>query len=88
MFTRPMCDCLLLDLCKRCLNNIEGAGCRGKQGRQSSDEKTITANLGLAIDDMTVAPLVFERAKHMKIVRWWPLLWRNEPLTKTIKTLS
>jgi ornithine cyclodeaminase/alanine dehydrogenase-like protein (mu-crystallin family) len=44
-----------------------------KQGREFSDEKTMTANLGLAIDDMAVAPLIFERAKQKKIGTWLPL---------------
>jgi ornithine cyclodeaminase/alanine dehydrogenase len=44
-----------------------------KQGRQKPDEKTMTANLGLAIDDMAVAPLVFERARQKKIGTWLPL---------------
>jgi ornithine cyclodeaminase/alanine dehydrogenase-like protein (mu-crystallin family) len=33
-----------------------------KAGRQSADERTMTANLGLAIDDMAVAPIVYRRA--------------------------
>ena len=44
-----------------------------KQGRQRPDEKTMAANLGLAIDDMAVAPLVFERARQKKIGTWLPL---------------
>ena len=33
-----------------------------KPGRQTDDERIMTANLGLAIDDMAVAPLIFKRA--------------------------
>jgi ornithine cyclodeaminase/alanine dehydrogenase-like protein (mu-crystallin family) len=44
-----------------------------KSGRETPDEKTMTANLGLAIDDMAVAPLIFTRAKQKKIGTWLPL---------------
>jgi len=44
-----------------------------KRGRESSEEKTMTANLGLAIHDMAVAPLIFEHAKQKKIGTWLPL---------------
>jgi ornithine cyclodeaminase/alanine dehydrogenase-like protein (mu-crystallin family) len=33
-----------------------------KAGRQSADERTMAANLGLAIDDMAVAPILYRRA--------------------------
>jgi len=33
-----------------------------KKGRETPAERTMTANLGLAIDDMAVAPLIYERA--------------------------
>lgn len=33
-----------------------------KAGRESAQEKTLAANLGLAIDDMAVAPKIYERA--------------------------
>jgi ornithine cyclodeaminase/alanine dehydrogenase-like protein (mu-crystallin family) len=33
----------------------------------------MTANLGLAIDDMAVAPLLFQRAKDQGIGTWLPL---------------
>jgi ornithine cyclodeaminase/alanine dehydrogenase-like protein (mu-crystallin family) len=33
-----------------------------KPGRQSSRERTVACNLGLAIDDLATAPLVYERA--------------------------
>jgi ornithine cyclodeaminase/alanine dehydrogenase-like protein (mu-crystallin family) len=46
----------------------------GKQkGRENSKERTMTANLGLAIDDMAVAPLIFARAKEKGIGTWLPL---------------
>ncbi len=36
-----------------------------KPGRQSSAERTMAINLGLAMDDMAVAPTVYQRAKEM-----------------------
>jgi ornithine cyclodeaminase/alanine dehydrogenase len=44
-----------------------------KKGRQSPDERTMTANLGLALDDMATAPIVYRRAVERKIGRWLPL---------------
>jgi ornithine cyclodeaminase/alanine dehydrogenase len=44
-----------------------------KAGRQTAVEKTMTANLGLAIDDMAVAPIIFKRAKEKGIGTWLPL---------------
>ena len=44
-----------------------------KPGRQSPEERTMAANLGLALDDMTVAPLLYERAKEKGIGTWLPL---------------
>jgi ornithine cyclodeaminase/alanine dehydrogenase-like protein (mu-crystallin family) len=44
-----------------------------KTGRENSGERTMTANLGLAIDDMAVAPLIFARAKEKGIGTWLPL---------------
>jgi ornithine cyclodeaminase/alanine dehydrogenase len=44
-----------------------------KPGRETPDEKTMTANLGLAIDDMAVAPLIFKHAKQKGIGTWLPL---------------
>jgi len=44
-----------------------------KKGRENSKERTMTANLGLAIDDMAVAPLIFARAKEKGIGTWLPL---------------
>jgi ornithine cyclodeaminase/alanine dehydrogenase len=44
-----------------------------KAGRQRADERTMTANLGLAIDDMAVAPLIYRRAMEMGIGTKLPL---------------
>ena len=44
-----------------------------KPGRQTAEERTMTANLGLAIDDMAVAPLIYRRALEKEIGRWLPL---------------
>lgn len=44
-----------------------------KPGRQSPGERTMTANLGLALDDMATAPIVYRRAVERKIGRWLPL---------------
>ncbi len=38
-----------------------------KPGRESSTERTMTANLGLALDDMAVGPLVYQRALEKEI---------------------
>jgi ornithine cyclodeaminase/alanine dehydrogenase len=43
-----------------------------KAGRESAEEKTFTANLGLAIDDMAVAPLIYQRALEKGIGTWLP----------------
>ena len=44
-----------------------------KKGRENSDERIFAANLGLALDDMAVAPLVYQRAIEKKIGTWLPL---------------
>ena len=44
-----------------------------KPGRESPDEKTMTANLGLALDDMAVAPLIFRKATEKGLGTWLPL---------------
>jgi ornithine cyclodeaminase/alanine dehydrogenase-like protein (mu-crystallin family) len=44
-----------------------------KPGRQSPSERTMTANLGLALDDMATAPIVYRRAVERRIGRWLPL---------------
>jgi ornithine cyclodeaminase/alanine dehydrogenase len=44
-----------------------------RPGRQSPVERTMTANLGLALDDLATAPIVYRRAMERKIGRWLPL---------------
>ena len=44
-----------------------------KPGRETSKEKTMTANLGLAIEDMAVAPLIFQKAREKGIGSWLSL---------------
>jgi ornithine cyclodeaminase/alanine dehydrogenase-like protein (mu-crystallin family) len=44
-----------------------------KPGRQREDERTLAINLGLAMDDMAVAPEIYHRAKEMGIGTWLPL---------------
>jgi ornithine cyclodeaminase/alanine dehydrogenase len=44
-----------------------------RSGRQGEDEFTVAANLGLAIDDMAVAPLLYRRAIDRGIGRMLPL---------------
>ena len=44
-----------------------------KPGRETPQERTMTANLGLAMDDMTVAPLLYEQAVEKGIGTWLPL---------------
>lgn len=44
-----------------------------KPGRQASEERTMTANLGLALDDMAVAPLLYQRSFEKGIGTWLPL---------------
>jgi ornithine cyclodeaminase/alanine dehydrogenase len=44
-----------------------------KPGRETTDERTMTANLGLAMDDMAVAPLIYKRAVKKGIGIWLPL---------------
>ncbi len=44
-----------------------------KPGRQSAAERTMAANLGLALDDMATAPIVYKRAVERGIGRWLPL---------------
>lgn len=44
-----------------------------KSGRETPEEKTFTANLGLAIDDMAVAPLIYRRALDKGVGTWLPL---------------
>jgi ornithine cyclodeaminase/alanine dehydrogenase len=44
-----------------------------KKGRDNPKERTMTANLGLAIDDMAVAPLLYQRAREKGLGTWLPL---------------
>ena len=44
-----------------------------KSGRETTDERTMTANLGLALNDMAVAPLIYHKAKDKGIGTWLPL---------------
>jgi len=44
-----------------------------KPGRETPEERTMTANLGLALDDMAVAPLLYRRASEKGIGTWLPL---------------
>lgn len=44
-----------------------------KPGRETPAERTMTANLGLALDDMTVAPLLYKKALEKGIGTWLPL---------------
>jgi ornithine cyclodeaminase/alanine dehydrogenase-like protein (mu-crystallin family) len=44
-----------------------------KPGRESASERTMTANLGLALDDMAVAPIIFKKAVEKGIGAWLPL---------------
>jgi ornithine cyclodeaminase/alanine dehydrogenase len=44
-----------------------------KRGRENAQEKTMTCNLGLALDDMATAPIVYRRAVERKIGTWLEL---------------
>jgi len=44
-----------------------------KSGRQHPKERTLAVNLGLAMDDMAVAPEIYRRAKSMGIGTWLTL---------------
>jgi len=44
-----------------------------KKGRETPAERTMTANLGLALDDMAVAPLIYQRALEKGIGTPLPL---------------
>ena len=46
---------------------------RSKPGRERETERTVAANLGLALDDMATASLVYERAIEKGIGTWLPL---------------
>jgi ornithine cyclodeaminase/alanine dehydrogenase len=47
--------------------------CGKKPGRGSPAERTMTANLGIAMDDMAVAPLVYRKAVDKGIGTWLEL---------------
>jgi ornithine cyclodeaminase/alanine dehydrogenase len=42
-------------------------------GRETPQERTMAANLGLALDDMAVAPLLYQKAIERKMGTWLPL---------------
>ena len=44
-----------------------------KPGRISPNERNITCNLGLAMDDMATAPIVYRRAIERGLGTWLPL---------------
>jgi ornithine cyclodeaminase/alanine dehydrogenase-like protein (mu-crystallin family) len=44
-----------------------------KPGREKWEERTIACNLGLALDDMATAPLIYQRALEKGIGTWLPL---------------
>jgi ornithine cyclodeaminase/alanine dehydrogenase len=44
-----------------------------KPGRQKPDERIIACNLGLAVEDVAVAPLIYERALAKGLGTWLPL---------------
>jgi len=44
-----------------------------KPGRENATERTMTCNLGIAMDDMAVAPLVYRRALEAGAGTWLPL---------------
>jgi len=44
-----------------------------KPGRERADERTLAVNLGLALDDMAVAPEVFRLARQKGLGTWLPL---------------
>jgi ornithine cyclodeaminase/alanine dehydrogenase len=44
-----------------------------KPGRETQKERTMTANLGIAMDDMATAPLIYQRAIEMDLGTWLPL---------------
>jgi ornithine cyclodeaminase/alanine dehydrogenase-like protein (mu-crystallin family) len=47
--------------------------CGLKPGRERDDERNLAINLGLAMDDMAVAPEIYRRAKEKGIGTWLPL---------------
>ncbi|MDP7353804.1 MAG: hypothetical protein QF888_05650 [Desulfobacterales bacterium] len=62
--------------CQNCPEVCAGLGelVTGKKpSREKQEEKTFAVNLGLAMEDMAVAPLVFQRAIEMNIGTRLPL---------------
>jgi ornithine cyclodeaminase/alanine dehydrogenase-like protein (mu-crystallin family) len=47
--------------------------CGDKAGRETPEERIMAANLGLALDDMAVAPMIYARAMELGIGTWLPL---------------
>ena len=47
--------------------------CGQKPGRETPTERTMTANLGNALDDMAVAPLIYRRAVERGVGTWLEL---------------
>jgi ornithine cyclodeaminase/alanine dehydrogenase len=44
-----------------------------KPGRENSAERTMVCNLGLALDDMATAPIIYRRAVERSVGRWLAL---------------
>jgi ornithine cyclodeaminase/alanine dehydrogenase-like protein (mu-crystallin family) len=44
-----------------------------KPGRQNPQERTLAMNLGLAMDDMAVAPEIYRRARERNLGTWLAL---------------
>jgi ornithine cyclodeaminase/alanine dehydrogenase-like protein (mu-crystallin family) len=44
-----------------------------KPGRETPQERTMACNLGLAMDDMAVAPALYKRAVEKGLGTWLPL---------------
>ncbi len=44
-----------------------------KPGRRNQKERTLAINLGLALDDMAVAPTIYQRAKEKRLGTWLDL---------------
>lgn len=44
-----------------------------RPGRQSPTERTMTCNLGLAMEDVVTAPLIYRRARERGLGTWLPL---------------
>ena len=48
-----------------------------KPGRREESERTLAINLGLALDDMAVAPEIYRRAREKELGVWLPLQART-----------